>query len=474
MWAALLTLVLVFAVFSAGHAMLYKRDPRSAFGWLVTCLALPIAGTLLYWAFGVNRIRIRAQRLRRQWPIGEGTAGNSNGPERFLAQSDHLPKEYRPLIRISDAVTRRPLLRGNRVEPLVNGDQAYPAMLEAIGQAQTSVHLSTYIFQNDGLGKQFVEAFRAARNRGVEVLVLVDWLGEFYSRPRIGREFLDGSVSFARFLPSSWFHPNLHLNLRNHRKLLVVDGELGFTGGLNIGERYLVHDPAEPRGIRDLHFRVQGPVVAQMAEAFWEDWTFASDEKSGRELPQPKASSGDFLCRAVSAGPNEDFEKLNWILGAAISTAHHRIAIMTPYFVPNRELVGSMRSAALRGVRVELILPETNNIPPVAWATQAMLWELVETGVRVFYQPGPFVHTKLFLVDEHYAQIGSANLDPRSLRLNFEFNLEVYSPAFVEQLLLHFDSVRDASQEMTLAILDGRPIQTRLRDSFAKLFSPYL
>ncbi len=462
------------ALLSAGHALLRKRDPRAALGWIVLCLAVPGVGMGLYWLLGVNRIRSRA----RYW--------QSRGRGMFWLEPNLCPwsseleqnlpfraENYATLLNLSDAVTRRPLLPGNRVSPLHNGEQAYPAMLEAIAAADKSVYLSTYIFDSDQTGRRFVEALKKAAQRGLDVRMLVDGLGERYSFPPARRLLRSGGVRVARFLPPSPSGRGLHLNLRNHRKLLVVDGAIGFAGGMNIGDRHLA-ETGNPRRVVDIHFRIEGPVVGQMREAFLEDWHFATGETFERIKSPPIIEAAEAFCRGISAGPNEDFEKLFWILTGALDCARRRVRIMTPYFIPDRALISAITAAALRGVRVEIILPEKNNLPYVDWACRAYLWEFLLTGVAIYYQPPPFVHSKLLLIDDHYVLIGSANLDPRSLRLNFEFNLEVYDRRLNQELASHFDAVRERSRGVSLAQMDHRSLPVKLRDAFAKLFSPYL
>lgn len=277
----------------------------------------------------------------------------------------------------------------------------------------------------------------------------------------------------ARFLPPKLFPPTLHVNLRNHRKILVADGRTAFVGGMNLGDRHLAHNTQNPHRVADLHFRVRGPVVEQISHVFMEDWRFVT----GEHLKTPAAEiaeQGDSICRTIMDGPNEDLDKLHTILVCAISAARKRIAIMTPYFLPTRELISALQAAALRGVKTEVILPAQNNLPFVHWATRNLLWEILQRGVRVFYQPPPFAHSKLFIVDNHYAQIGSANIDSRSLRLNFELNIEVYDRAFAKTLTAHFEKALHRSREVTLDEVDSRPLPVRIRDSVAWLFTPYL
>ena len=448
---------------TALHALLWRRDPRAAAGWISVCLLLPGAGAALYWILGVNRVRTHGRRVH-----GVRT------PVAVAAADGHRPAALDGLVRLADRVTRRPLVAGNRVVALHGGEDAYPAMLAAIGDARESVRLCSFIFDVDDVGRTFVEALAAAAARGAQVQVLLDAVGEKYSRGRATQELRRHGVTVARFLPPSLLHPNLRLNLRNHRKLLVVDGRVGFTGGMNVGARHMAARTADERRVVDIHFRVEGPVVAQMEDAFREDWAFAT----GAPLAAPPARAFDSAdgawCRAVTDGPNEDFEVVTWILRGAFAAARSRVLVMTPYFIPDRALIAAMSAAALRGVRVDLVLPGRNNHLLVHWACRAMLWELLERGVRAWYQPAPFVHTKLLVVDDEYALVGSANLDPRSLRLNFEFDLEVYDDEFVAGLVRHFDAARTASREILLAELDGRPFGQRVRDGIAKLVSPFL
>jgi len=465
-------IILTVSLLSAGHVLLNKEDPRAALGWIAVCIALPVAGPMLYWLIGVNRIRTRA----RSWQAhGQGFPHVSARLAKPLTEP--LPfrsKNFTTLLDLSDRITRRPLVAGNRIKPLYNGEMAYPAMLEAIQFARKRVWLSSYIFDNDNAGQQFAQVLSEAAERGVDVRVLIDALGERYSFPPIRWRLRRSKVKVARFLPPSLLGRGIYFNLRNHRKLLVVDDHIGFLGGMNIGERHLAADENNPRRVVDLHFEVSGPVLVQMAEAFLEDWTFVTGQPPvGLDELLPD-NAGEAFCRGISAGPNEDFEKLQWLIIGAISCAQRSVHIMTPYFIPSRPLVATLKATALRGVAVEIVLPSRNNLPYVAWASQAYQKELLQYGVRIFYQPAPFVHSKLLLIDDQYVLIGSSNLDPRSLRLNFEFNIEAYDKQLARELARHFAGARDGSREVTLDDVDARPLGKRLRDALFKLFSPYL
>jgi cardiolipin synthase len=454
--------VLGFAAAAAAslHALLFKRRPQSAFAWIAVCFTLPLLGALLYYLFGINRVQTRARKLLTRHP-------EPDCPTEYVGTP---PPQLQPLARLGSAVSGWPLTAGNRVELLHEAAAIFDAMIGAIERAREYVYFSTYIFDGGPLGRRFAAALSAAAERGADVRVLLDGVGEWYSWKRASTLLRGTRVRFARFLPPRLLPPAFSINLRNHRKILLVDGVEAFTGGINIRDRYL--DAGELR-IVDLHCRLSGPVLAQIEMVFLHDWQFATDDPSvaARRVPQP---TGAALCRAVTDGPSAGLERLTVLLTGAIASARRRVAIMTPYFLPPRELISPLQAAALAGVDVAVILPERNNLPYVHRATRHMLWELLERGVQVYYQPPPFVHSKLFYVDDHYAQIGSANFDSRSLRLNFEMNIEAYDRDAVTALATHFEAVRAKSRRVTLAEVDGRPWLTRTIDGVAWLFSPYL
>ncbi|MGD8385913.1 MAG: cardiolipin synthase [Desulfobacteraceae bacterium] len=466
-------LSIALTLVTAGHALMFKRDPRASWGWIAVCLLFPLIGSLLYLLFGINRVQTRAKRLTHRLPFFHPfTTDRPEIPLKAHPQAD-LAFEDRRIAAVSDKVARRPLVGGNRVEALHNGEEAYPAMLEAIEGAKRYVYLATYILDSNRTGRQFVDALARARHRGVEVRVLLDGIGELYSFPRSGRLLKKQGVRVARFLPPRLMPPSIHVNLRSHRKILVADGGIGFVGGMNIGDRHLAGAEDNPSRVVDLHFRVAGPVVGQIEEVFLEDWAFATGED---EAPDPGTPipEGNAVCRAIVDGPGEDLDSLAMILVGAVSAAQRQVLIVTPYFLPSREMIGALQAAALRGIEVTVLLPSKNNLPFVHWAARNMLWELLQWGIRIYYQPPPFVHTKLFLVDGRYAQIGSANLDPRSLRLNFELAVEVFDAEVAGDLAAHVFRCRNRSREILLDEVDGRSFPAKLRDSMAWLFSPYL
>lgn len=461
-WWHVLTLAVyvICAAVASVHALLRKRDPRAAFGWIGVCWLLPLAGAGLYATFGINRVETRGRRLRG---LSQQRVGISP------PHDQHLPLTQ--LQRLGGAVSGLPLLGGNAVQPLRDGDQAYPAMLAAIDTATERVWLASYIFDTGGWCGRFVDALVAAEQRGVEVRVLVDGFGEYYSVPRAVPVLRRLGVTAERFLPPRFLPPSLSLNLRNHRKLLIVDSGTSFAGGMNIGNRHLAG--RHGRRMLDLHFRLDGPVTVQLAAAFQRDWAFAAGEKL--RLPPPVPPVGHARCRAVTDGPDEDIDKLVLLLISAIAAAHQRICIMTPYFLPPRELSTALQAAVLRGVEVEILLPAHSNLRVVDWAARHNNFsELLRYGVRIGLTPSPFTHSKLLLVDDIYALIGSANLDPRSLRLNFEIGVEIFDEALVRTLHHLFDESRSSAVPVDPEALSKMPLPKKVRNGICWLFSPYL
>jgi cardiolipin synthase A/B len=471
---------LLAAMLASGHALLHKRDTRAATLWIGIIWLLPLVGSLLYLAFGVNRIRRRAVSL------GVHKHENREMPDN-LGESEPVGAAHLlHLARAVNSVTQSPLLAGNQIEPLVNGDQAFPAMLAAIESAQTSLTLGTYIFDNDPSGRQFAEALGRAVKRGVAVRVLIDAAGARYSWPSIVGLLHQQGVTVARFLPSLAPWRVSTINLRNHRKLLVVDGQTAFTGGMNLRHGNVLGTTgnagssqqtirAARQAVQDLHFRVTGPVVAELQEAFANDWAFATGETLDNTGWFPALNpTGNVVARVIMDGPDADFEKARWTLLAALAEAQTTVKILTPYFLPDTALIAALNLAALRGVRVDIILPAHNNLPFVHWASRALWWQVLERGCHVWLTPPPFDHSKLMIVDSHWVLLGSANWDARSLRLNFELNVECYGREFARTSEAIIATKLTNAREISLAEMDARPLPEKLRDAVARLFSPYL
>lgn len=475
-WPWILTITSIcLAIGVTIHAVLWKRDIRATIAWTGLAWLSPLFGAGAYVCFGVNRIQRKASSLdlRNAWQEEPELLLTDSGVEegeRWAAEHPNLAG----LEIVGQNLTGKPLLPGNTIEPLIDGDEAYPAMLDAICGAQKSVTLLSYIFDSDRAGNEFLDALVDADKRGIQVRVLIDDIGSRYSRPNMVRRLKAAGVRTMSFLPTHFPRLPTYANLRNHRKILVVDGVVGFTGGTNIREGHCLGlNPPFP--IQCLHFRLRGPIVTHLQEAFATDWAFAGGESlSGQPWFAQPQRSGTIWARGISHGPDEDFTKMADIIFAALSIAKRHVRIVTPYFLPDASLVQALTVTALRGARVEIFLPSDNNIPLVQWAATAQLWQMLEKRCRVFVTPPPFDHTKLMVVDDYWALIGSTNWDPRSLRLNFEFNVECYDHALAKRLNEIVDRKAQEAKEITIEDVNARSFPVRLRDGLARLLSPYL
>mgnify|MGYP000657222079 CR=1 FL=1 len=457
------------------HAILYKRSTHSTMGWVGVILLSPIVGSMFYMLFGVNRIRKKAAKLLANRKGIDPTTAPEEINTQVLQMA--LPPEHKDLATLNNLVEKvveRPLVSGNHIAPLINGDEAFPEMLAAIRKAEKTIALETYIFDNDSAGQRFLQALRAAKERGVEVRVLLDALGARYSWPPIESQFRSENIPVALFLPTRlpWHIP--YANLRNHRKVLIVDGKQAFTGGMNIRVGNMLHEsPSHP--IQDLHFRLEGPITGQLQREFVEDWAFVTNEQlDGPDWFPPLEPHGDIFARVIADGPDENFQKLHWTISGAIASARSSIRIVSPYFLPDDHILTALNVAAMRGVDVEILIPEKNNLAMVQWASMDHLWLMLAHGCKIYASAPPFDHSKLMIVDDVWVLLGSANMDPRSLKLNFELNVEAFDVGLATRLQKHFVEKRDTSRLMTREELEARPLSIRIRDGIARLFTPYL
>lgn len=472
-WPYLLTVVTtILSIIAAVHAIMTKRDVRSALGWAGLVLLSPGLGVILYFCLGINRVRRKALALR------DSRTRVPSGFYRFAVDPSETAERYgqdgETLLQIAKTlgfVSGKPLLRGNRIDVLRNGEEAYPAMLEAIAGAQQSISLQSYIFDSDSLGLTFVEALDAALKRGVSVRVLIDGIGVRYSLRPVHR------LLRARGIPTALFIPvrNIKvLNLRTHRKIMVVDSRIGFTGGMNIRLNHMI-SAAKKEPTVDVHFALQGPVVQQLQEVFADDWNFATGEVlHGLRWVAPLEMHGAIFARGIADGPDESVSALALTLHAAISAAKKRIRVVTPYFVPDITLLSALGVAACRGIEVDIVMPQHGNLRLVEWAAWSQLRDVLSFGCRIWLTPPPFDHSKLMTVDGLWTLFGSSNWDARSLRLNFEHNIEAHDQHFAEKIDAIIEDKIARAQPLTLDQVEHRPFLIRFRDSLARLGSPYL
>ena len=488
---AVAALHVVFVAFVVVHCLKEPREPRSSLLWIAITCAFPFVGFLFYLIVGINRMPAKRWRKKRSdqalWNSRAQTAagGEEMEPSSYWREIARAP---RPVLeegypRVIDRILERrgmhdALLGGNSIRPLPDGTNAYPAMLRAIEEATDHVHLQSYIIAPDEAGHKLMDLLARRAREGIRVRVLYDSYGS--ARARWNGFFRSYSsvpnLTVVGFSQANLLRRQLQINLRNHRKLLVIDGRIAFAGGLNISDGNL--GIGGVRGsIHDFHFEMRGPAVLDLQYTFLRDWYYMTEEDpevilSSPYFPPPLLA-GEVPMRVLNAGPTDE-----QVLGDAffniISRAEKELLVVTPYFIPTEALRCALRAAALRGLDVRVILPAQGNNWLAQHAARSFFDELLVAGVRIFERPAPFMHTKLIVADQSIVVLGSANFDMRSIRLNYETSVLVFDRAFGERmkLLLYADLVQ--SSEVRLSEWRRRSTSRRFRENFCALFSPVL
>ena len=484
--AAALHIMAVAAV--AVHCLQARREPAPTVAWIFVTWSVPALGALCYLVFGINKVRekgwlkqrsddtllsVRREREQASLPLHYWRALRD-----ARADEPDTPAAHALNRTIDGVLDDCPLLSGNRVEVLVTGDRAFPRMLEAIEQATEHIHLQTFIIGNDAVGRKFLDTLKRKAAEGVRCRVLYDRFG-------CTRAWMRGLFRDYRNIEGlelvGWTQANpvkrqYQVNLRNHRKLLVVDGKEAFIGGINLHAGHTARPGRD--AMRDYHFAVAGPLVLELQYVFLRDWYFMTDESTDVLLSPthfPHVDPvGDSLIRVVNGGPTAEAEAMTDVTCAAIHGAVRQLLIATPYFVPPAEIVRALRLAALRGVNVRLVLPKKNNHFYAGLAGQAFYEELLVAGVQIHERRPPFMHAKAMVVDDLLSIVGTANLDTRSLRLNYETNLVIFDETFADSLKRVVLEDVAASVPLSLAGWRERPMRRKVAENLCALLRPVL
>ncbi len=447
-----------------------KRHPVSAWAWALAVVFIPWLGAFLFVVFGAQRIRRRLRRklyhrsrFLRLWVSPRDRKERATGKPTWAGMDAFA-------LRVGGS----PASEGNELELYAGGVDAFEAKREAILAAKRHVHAEYFIVQNDATGRDFVDLLCEKARGGVEVRLLVDALGSRRAGPLLNALRRAGGRA-AEFLPPRIRGGGVMPGLRNHRKILVCDGQVAFTGGLNIGDEYVNKSPRFPSW-RDTHARVRGPAVLALQRVFAEDWDFAADEMltGDNYFPEPFEKGAERV-QVVWSGPDQDDNATRETFFTAMTSARRHLWIATPYLVPDGALLTALRSAALRGVDVRIL---TQSWPPDHWISHwagRYFWEeLLVSGVRIFEYTGGMMHAKVMIADGAWASMGTANLDVRSIRLNFEVNLHLHSLGTVERLEADFRRDLRASREVHLGTFRRRPLRHHFAENLCRLFSPLL
>jgi cardiolipin synthase len=472
-WTGVIDAVMIVVV--VPWVLAIKKEAISAIAWCLLVILLPIFGAILFVLFGYQSVHrpLKRKRRHRQAFRVRNPAGRS-ALHAEAEQTEDPDDTWEGMGRLARRLDAYPVTAGNKLTFYSEGQPAFDDMLAAIRAAQHHVHLEFFIFQYDNLGRQFLDVLAEKAKQGVEVRLLYDAMG---SR-KIGwwrlRQLRQAGGKHAAFLPLSLFRRRIQVNLRNHRKILVVDGKVAFTGGLNIGDEYLGKNKRLGHW-RDTSVQIHGPAVESLQRIFIEDWDFAAGESlEGGAYFQASADAGDEEVQVIQSGPDQEVKAIREICLAAVFKARRRLWVTTPYYVPDQGLRDALCLAGRTGIDVRLLLPKEADHTAVHYASLYYVRDLLDAGVKVYLYTNGFIHSKVWLVDGKWASVGTANLDNRSLLLNFEVNCLIYTTRDVDDLEKQFEMDLAQSVRLDPRVFAKRPLASKLAENFFRLFSPVL
>ena len=457
--------------------LLDNRDPSSTVAWLMVLFILPIVGIFLYLYIGRNHrkkktfIKKRSEDyvvldrlLKEQFPF-------INYREIFRKEFNDIRGKIIPLL-LNNA--RTPVTVNNKIKILQNGEVTFTEILNAINSAKEHIHIEYFIIKDSHIGRKFQQALIKKAEEGLEIRLIYDAVGSIRLKKSFVKPLKDAGVQVGCFLPVILPFLGVRLNYRNHRKILIVDGKVGFIGGINIGDEYLGKN--KKLGFwRDTHLKIEGEAVYVLQGIFLTDWHFVSNETIDDFKYFPSQGyCGEKIVQIASSGPDSYWASIHQAYFSAINSARDRIYITTPYLVPDDGILLALKTAALRGIDVKLLLPIKPDHKTVFWASKSHFEELLESGVKIYQYKKGFVHGKVFIVDNNFVSIGTANLDIRSFKLNFEVNAFIYDKEINHSLVRDFFEDLRLSEEVLLNEYKNRSIMHKVKESTARIFSPIL
>lgn len=462
------------------------RNTTKALSYILAVIFIPVIGIIFYLSFGVNfrKRKFYSHKLLRDEKLRQDVKDHGFEVSEPIWDDDLFPAKYRQLSGFILNTNISPVTAGNEVTVYQNGEQKFPALLAAIQQAQHHIHVEYYIYESDGIGNQVANALIERAQQGIEVRFIYDDFGSF----NIGRQLLKKmqangiqTVPFYRLRLHAIAH---RINYRNHRKIVVIDGVRGFTGGINVGDNYINPqgpDKTLPKQLywRDMHIQIKGPAVAFLQYVFISDWNFCSEDElalTARYFPQEMHTEtvAPQLVQLVSSGPDSDLPNILFSIIKAISSARSQILITTPYFIPGDRLKDALIIAAKSGVKVRLLVPYQSDSRIVNTAAKSYYSELLSIGVDIFMYKKGFIHSKTLVIDHDLVILGSANMDVRSFDINFEINTLIYGEALAQQMTEVFEQDLTDAEKIDPELWLTRSALTHFWERVVRLFSPMM
>lgn len=473
-------LIIILNIFLAITVIfLERRNASSTWAWLMILFFIPILGFVLYLMLGQKMRKRQLNKLlgENRRIIEEALEKQSDMlKSRELLPPDSGMAEYQDMMYMNLTTSYALYTNNNAIDIFTDGNRKFDELLADIEKAENHIHLIYYIVRDDELGRRLMDALVKKASEGVEVRFLYDHIGSLALPRRYFRALRAAGGKEAAFFPSRIPFLNLKINYRNHRKLAIIDGRIGYIGGFNVGNEYLglnKHFGAW----RDTHLKVQGGAVLQMQAQFIMDWNLAAATKmplGAGYFPYPHGINGIIGMQLVASGPDTEYQEIKNAYIKMIYAAKETICLQTPYFVPDESLMTALRIAALSGVKVSIMLPDKPDHFFVYWATHSYLGELLASGAKVYLYERGFLHAKTLVVDGKVASVGTANLDIRSFKLNFEMNAFIYDEDTAAELADIFGDDAESCRELTMEDYRNRPLFNRFRESISRLLSPIL
>ncbi|WP_160689363.1 cardiolipin synthase [Clostridium sp. C2-6-12] len=461
-------------LFSLSLIFIERKDPTTTWAWLLILLVLPGIGFIIYIILGQNlsrqkifkeKIRVDEYKRKNTNENYDSDAPIHDGGERFVdlrnMNFNHSGAKY---------------TTNNNIKVYINGEDKFKQLIDDIKNAKRYIHIEYYIFKNDMLGKEIIKELTKKAEEGLEVRMLVDSMGSRKLTKKAIEKYLEAGGKFSLFFPGIVPHINTRINYRNHRKIVVIDGEYGYLGGFNVGAEYISQDP-EVGFWRDTHVRIEGEAVDDLNERFLLDWCHAADEEIedySKYSSNTNKNVGDVGIQIVTSGPDHKEQYIRNAYIKLINNAKENVYLETPYLVPDSPILESLKISALSGVDVRIIIPGKPDHFFMQWAASSYIGELLEAGIKIYNYQNGFIHAKTIVADSKVMSIGTANMDIRSFKLNFEVNAFIFDDRIAQEGEAQFIRDMNNSKEMTKEIYKNRSITIRIKESIIRLLSPIL
>lgn len=479
LWMIVLVLLVINTFVAIITVFSQKRDIATIWAWLLVLITLPVVGFFIFFLVGSRISNKKIFRLRTQDQRGlEQIADNQRRQLQKIEQLLPIPDSASELVRLFLTSDDAVLTRGNDIQTFTDGYEKFKALFEDIQHASHHIHLEYFTIYDDRVGNQLIDLLTQKAREGVEVRVVYDQFGSHGQHHDMYKRLRDAGGVAAPFLMRRFQLLTLRFNFRNHRKIAIIDGAIGYVGGFNVGDQYLGYFKKFGHW-RDTHIRIHGDAVLSMQSRFLMDWNATAEEKELLTqtidyFPEISQLPGRAMVQIVSSGPDNDMKQIKQGFMRMFASARSEITIQTPYFIPDSAVLETLEIAVMSGVRVRLMIPNKPDHPLVYRATQYYAKELIELGAEVYRYDGGFLHSKVVIIDHEIGTVGSANMDIRSFVLNFETNAFVYDPEFATHLETLFEKDIDSSTRLTIEDFEKQSFWLTFLQKFSRLFSPIL